>query len=330
MSAGRKARSKQRPWVLRARHWAEYLFVRLLCCFVGMLSARQTKWLAELIAGVLDRLPGRLTHANIAFDNLRTAFPHATDQWIHQTIHEMWVHLVRMVAEMIQFERKLTLDNCRDVVVFRNRRASVKAVCTGRNVLVLGGHFGSWEASMMTFGVFGYPMGVVARDLDNPFLHRWFEETRQKTGHRLYAKKGGYDGMTDLLQQGGSLALLCDQDAGPRGIFTEFFGKPASTFKSLALLAIEYDAVIVCGYGRRLQDDFENARWTRFEIGCDDVIDPRDADPADPVGDLTRRYTEALERAVRRAPEQYFWVHRRWKTAVGAKRKRRRAKLAAA
>ena len=129
--------------------------------------------------------------------------------------------------------------------------------------------------------------------------------------------------MLDLLKAGGSLALLCDQDAGVRGVFCDFFGRPASTFKSLALLALEHDALIVCGYGRRLPDDFSESRWTRFEIGCEDVIDPRELTSSDPVGEITRRYTAALEKSVRRAPEQYFWVHRRWKTAVGAKRKRR-------
>lgn len=320
---------RRAAWTRQLRYKLEYFVFRLLCCAVGALSPRQTKALAEGLATFIMRLPDKVSRADIARGNLRTAFPYAEPDWIEQTRRGMWVHLFRLVAEMIQFERKLTLENCRDVVVFRNRVASVKAMCSGRTVLVLGGHFGNWEASMMTFGIFRYPMGVIARDLDNPLLHRWFEQTRQKTGHRLYAKNGGFDGMTELLQQGGSLALLCDQDAGPRGVFVDFFGKPASTFKSLSLLALEYDAIIVCGYGIRLEDDFQNSRWTRFEIGCEDVIDSRDADPADPIGDLTRRYTAALESSVRRAPEQYFWVHRRWKTAPGTKRKRRKERAAA-
>ena len=307
------------------QHRCEYLAFRSMCCVVGMLSPRQTRSLAEALTALIWRLPEKVSRAHVARENLRTAFPYAEPEWIEQTRRAMWVHLFRMVAEMIQFERKLTLENCREVVVFRNRRESVKAMCTGRNVLVLGGHFGNWEASMMTFGIFGFPMGVVARDLDNPLLHRWFANARERTGHRLYAKQGGYDGMTDLLKQGGSLALLCDQDAGRRGVFVDFFGKPASTFKSLALLAIEYDALIVCGYGRRLDDDFQLSRWTRFEIGCEAVIDSRDADPSDPVGDLTRRYTAALEQSVRRAPEQYFWVHRRWKSEPKARKQRARA-----
>lgn len=304
-----------RPRSLRLRHLAEYFIFRLLCCVVGMLSPRMTRSMARGLTGFLMALPPKLTRAAVARENLRIAFPHATDAWIESTRQAMWVHLFRLVAEIIQFERRITLENSREVITFRNRNECVKAMCSGRTVLFLGGHYGNWEASMMAFGLFGFPMGMVARDLDNPHLHRWFARTRQQaSGHRVYAKKGDFDGINEQLRLGGWLALLCDQDAGKRGIFADFFGKPASTFKSLALLALEYDALIVVGYGVRLADDFRNSRWTQFEIGCEAVIDSRDAANNDPVGDLTRRYTTALESAVRRAPEQYFWVHRRWKS----------------
>lgn len=237
---------------LRVRHRVEYSVFRLLCCVVGILSARQTKAMATALAAFIMRLPAKVSRADVARANLQTAFPNASREWIEATRRDMWTHLFRLVAEMIQFERKMTLQNCRQVITFRNRKRCVEAMCSGRNVLFLSGHFGNWEASMLSFGLFGFPMGMVARDLDNPLLHDWFARTRQDCGHRVYAKKGDFDGINELLQQGGWLALLCDQDAGKRGVFTDFFGKPASTFKSLALLALEYDALIVCGYGRRL------------------------------------------------------------------------------
>lgn len=120
--------------------------------------------------------------------------------------------------------------------------------------------------------------------------------------------------MVEFLQRRGNLALLCDQDAGKRGLFVPFFGQPASTFKSIALLALQYEAVIVVGYAVRLPDDFKNNRWVRFEQGCEAVIDARDFQGPDAIRELTAAYTEALENAIRRAPEQYFWVHRRWKS----------------
>jgi KDO2-lipid IV(A) lauroyltransferase len=208
----------------------------------------------------------------------------------------------------------MTLANCREIVVFRNRQIVVQAFCTGRPVLVLGGHFGNWEVSTATFGLFGMPMGIVGRSLDNPLLDAWFAKSRQATGHRLIDKRGAAAEMVALMEAGGNLGLLCDQDAGRKGLFVDFFSRPASTFKSIALMALEYKAIIVVGYGLRLPDDFVNSRWARFEIGCEEVIDPLTLEADDEIREITQRFTSALERAVRRAPEQYFWVHRRWKS----------------
>src|SRR4029079_4121584 len=102
-------------------------------------------------------------------------------------------------------------------------------------------------------------------------------------------------------------------------------GKDASTFKSIALLALQHRAYICVGYARRLPDDWQNSRWVRYELGSEEIIDPLEIDSADPVRTLTERYTLALERAIRRSPEQYFWVHRRWKSVPKRRGKRKAA-----
>ena len=308
------------------RHLAEYGLFRLFTCVLAVLSVRQTVLLARSVAWLLTRRPlRRLTRYDVAAENIRHAFGDGTtDGQVDALIRGMWVHLVRLVSEIIQLPRKMTLTNCREVIVFRNRQPVLEALCSGRRVFILGGHFGNWEVSTATFGLFGFPMGIVARKLDNPYLHRWFFESRQQTGHRLYDKRGGWDGMVELLQAGGNLGLLCDQDAGRRGVFVDFFGRPASTFKSIALMALEYDALLVVGYGIRLPDDFAEARWVRYEIGCEAIIDPREFEfNRETVKAITQQYTAALERAIRRAPDQYFWVHRRWKTPPGESRRAR-------
>ena len=292
-----------------------------------MLTVTQTARFARNVAALICLLPKKWTRHDVATENLQRAFPGGIPDGrsSDQLIHEMWVHLIRLVAEVVQSPRKLTLTNCRDVIVFRNRKRVVAALCTGRPVFILGGHFGNWEVTTATFGLFGMPLGVVARELDNPYLHRWFEQSRQSLGHRMLLKKGGWDEMVDLLKAGGNLGLLADQDAGRKGVFVDFFGHPASTHKSIALMALEYQAIIVVGYGIRLADDLANARWARFEIGCEEVIDSRDYTGPNAMAEITRRYSSALESAIRRAPEQYFWVHRRWKTPVSQSRELRRA-----
>lgn len=324
---------KPGSFVADLRHRAEYVAFRLFACVLSVLTVPQTVRFAELIASILTFRPlRRAARYHVAADNLRASFgDQFTDEQIHNTIRSMWVHLIRVAVEVVQLPRKMTLTNCREVIVFRNRAPVLKALCSGRPVFILGGHFGNWEVSTATFGMFGFPLGIVARKLDNPYLHRWFFEARQQTGHQLYDKRGGSNEMIELLEAGGNLGLLCDQDAGYKGLFVDFFGRPASTFKSIALMAVQYRALLVVGYGIRLPDD-PDARWVRYEIGCEEVIDTLDFNHSrEGLRSITQRYTAALERAIRRAPEQYFWVHRRWKTRPGdthESRKQRRREAA--
>lgn len=132
--------------------------------------------------------------------------------------------------------------------------------------------------------------------------------------------------MVTQLEKSGSLALLGDQDAGGSGLFVDFFGRPASTFKSIGLLAMEYEALICVGYARRLASRTSTG-WPHFELGCEEVIDPRECQSGDALREITQRYTSALERVIRRAPEQYFWVHRRWKSVPKTRAKREQTKL---
>lgn len=308
------------------RHLAEYLAFKIIVCIVQALSPRMCARVAAGLARLVHYgLPRRWTRYAVARENIRSAFGERySEAEIERLVYRMWVSLFRMVTEIILLPRKLRLDNVVEVVVFRNKPAVVRALCSGRPVILLSGHFGNWEMAVSIFGLFGFRMGMVARELDNPYLNRWFLRFRKFTGHRPISKRGGGGEMLDLLQRRGSIALLGDQDAGSSGVFVDYFGKPASTFKSIALLAMEYQALICVGYARRLESETTSSGWPRFELGCEDVIDARDYASADALREITQQYTSALERVVRRAPEQYFWVHRRWKS-VPRTRTRRKA-----
>jgi len=308
----------------RGRHVAEYVAFRIVVCVVDMLPVAASIRMAETLAFVIHRLlPKKLTRYYVARDNIRQAFgTKYSDAQVDDIIRRMWVHLFRLVAEIVQVRRKLRLSNCADVVEFKGRDENVRLLCSGRPVIIVSGHYGNWEVAIGTFGMFGFPMGVVARDLDNPYLHRWFVKFRQQTGHRLISKKGGGADMLATLERRGHLALMGDQDAGSTGLFVDFFGKPASTFKSIALVALEYRAYLTVGYATRLPDDFENHRWVRYEIGNADIIDPEEYQGPDAVREITQRFTKALEKAIALAPEQYFWVHRRWKSVPRNRAKR--------
>lgn len=308
---------RKNTWHRRARYRLEYAVFQSVLFGLRCLPVRSCVRLADSVAWFLHVcLPKKLTRYHVAAENIRNAFGQETsDQRVDEIIHGMWKHLTRMVCEIIQLDRRFRLENCSEVLQFYGREECVQAVLQDRPVLFLGGHFGNWEISVNTFGYFGFPMGVVARDLDNPWLHDWFLRFRQSTGNRMISKQGASSEVVASMEAGEKAALLGDQDAGRRGVFVDFFGKPASTFKSIALLALQHDALIVVGGAFRLPDDQQmGSRWRQFELRTQQVIDARDFDDADGVRNITQEFTTALEQMIRCAPDQYFWVHRRWKS----------------
>ncbi len=315
-------------YVLKLRQLLEYTIFQTLLFVVKCLPVRASVVLAEWLAWMMVRVvPQKLSRCDVAKDNLKLAFGESmADDQANRIIYGMWLHLFRMVCEMIQLPRRFRLANCADVLNFERRNDCVRALCSGRPVLFLGGHFGNWEVSVSTFGHFGFPMGVVARQLDNPYLHKWFKEFRESTGNTLILKNGAGAELSDIMEHRGMASMLCDQDAGRSGIFVDFFGRPASTFKSIALLAFQYNALIVVGGAFRLPEASQgDCRWIRFSVSTQDVIDPVDFQGANGINELTQRFTSSLEALIRKAPEQYFWVHRRWKTPPDARKKRRDA-----
>ena len=311
-------------WKLRLRHSCEYAVFRALLFVVQCLPAQVAFAMADLLAWLICRLPPRWNRYGTAAANLRTAFGEdLPEAEIRRLFCGMWRHLFRMVCEMVQMPKRFSLAACTEVLTFEGREQCVRAILADRPVLFLGGHFGNWEISVATFGHFGFPSAVVARDLDNPWLQNWFRRFRESTGNQLVSKAGAGAEVSEILRQGGMASLLCDQDAGRSGVFVDFFGRPASTFKSIALLALQYDALVVVGGAWRLPTEQQRgAQWVRFCLTTEAVLDPRNYPDTNAVEQLTQDFTTALERLIRKAPEQYFWVHRRWKTAPGARRRK--------
>ncbi|MCH2212446.1 MAG: lysophospholipid acyltransferase family protein [Fuerstiella sp.] len=312
----------------QVRHRLEYVFFCVVVFLIQSLPLRTAERVSDVFALLIHRLPAKINRRQVAADNIRQAMGDLSEQQIDKMILGMWQHLFRMVIEITQIRRRLRQETSMLILNFFQREKCVAAVLSGRKVIFLGGHFGNWEISVTTFGHFGFPMGVIARDLDNPWLHQWFQDYRESSENWIISKKGGGTDLTRSLETCGMASLLCDQDAGGRGLFVDFFGRPASTFKSIALLAIEYDAMIVVGGGLRLpRTGSTRTNWVPFELATQAVIDSRDFDSPNALQELTQAYTTALEQLIRRAPEQYFWIHRRWKSEP--RRKKRTSKKAA-
>ncbi len=283
-----------------------YVAVRILICVVqampletGCKLARASAWLMS------DVLRMR---AKVVDENLTHAFADLSPHQRAATARRMWEHLFLLVLEVAHVPRKIHETNWRRYIKLTDVAPLMRQLIGERPVIVVTGHFGNFELGGYALGILGFPTFTVARNLDNPYLDRYLAGFRAATGQHLIPKNGGYDQIEHVLGSGGTMAFLADQYAGEKGCWVQFFGRPASAYKAIALLALEHDAPVAVCYARRREAPM------RFEMVTQGMADPRDTrEDVGTVRDLTQWYTSQLEEAIRTAPEQYWWVHRRWK-----------------
>jgi KDO2-lipid IV(A) lauroyltransferase len=152
-------------------------------------------------------------------------------------------------------------------------------------------------------------MVVLARPIDNPLINDWLLGIREAQGTRVITKWGATPIIQSALRNSGRVGFIADQNAGEQGLFVPFFGRLASNYKSIGLLAMRYNVPIVVGHAIRDGCQFQ------YDVAMVDMIRPDDwADQPDPLFYITARYNRAMEQSIRAAPEQYLWLHRRWKS----------------
>jgi KDO2-lipid IV(A) lauroyltransferase len=301
----------------RVADYLVYLAVRILVCIIQALPFETACLAARLLAWLVYKIDKR--HRLVAIENLQKAFPgQHTDAEIDTMVRGVYRHFCTLLIEIAHMPRRYHLHNYKRHIVVRALPGLSELLLSGRPVLFVTGHFGNWEMAGYVIGLFGFRAHAIARPLDNPYLDDFLRSFRERTGQRLLAKHGDFDQMEKLLRTGGLIATLADQDAGQRGLFVDFFGRPASTHKAIALMALEHNVpMIVCGTPRL---------DGKYHIWSIDIIYPEDYDKSpDAVRAITQRFTTGLETVIRATPEQYFWVHRRWKHAPPERRKPKRA-----
>jgi KDO2-lipid IV(A) lauroyltransferase len=284
-----------------------YVSVRIIVCIIQTLPYAAACKLAMGMAWLAERLDKR--HRLVAAENLRQAFPGKYDALgPEQDVRATYRHFCNLLIEIIHLPRALHIGTWRRHLDLRDARMLIEALLSGRPLLLVTGHFGNWEMGGYTLGLLGFKTHAIARPLDNRFLDDYLRRFRERTGQGVLAKHGDFDRMQELLAKGGVLATLADQDAGQRGLFVEYFGRPASTHKAIALMALQYNVQMLVLGIRKVGEPM------RYQTICEDLIRPEEYEGRrDAVNAITQRFTSALEHIVRTAPEQYFWLHRRWK-----------------
>jgi KDO2-lipid IV(A) lauroyltransferase len=260
------------------------------------------------------RMLGRLSylldarHRRIAANNLRLAYGDRLSADEARRINRAcWAHYGGITLETLAISRMSTADIGRSVFFegLENIRAPIEQ---GRSALVFTGHFGHFELAGVMSGHLGLPIALVARKLDNPYLERMLVKRRSLSGNRVIHKGGAVRKIVKALREGVIVAIVIDQDARNRGIFVPFFGHPASTTPTMATLALRHDVPVVPCFcvaegGGRYRIVYEP-----------EVPHVKTGDPDEDVRRLTAECTAIIERWVRRYPEQWLWMHRRWKT----------------
>ena len=299
----------------RAIDLAVYVVIRVMIAFVQAMPLEACAKGAELLATLFTRVVR--IRGSVVEENLRTAFPNLSSQERSDITWQMWRHLLLMLAEIAHTPRKVHETNWREHSHIVNQELFVRTLLSGRPLVVISAHFGNFELGGYLMGLFGFPTYTVARTLDNPFLDRWVNDFRGRTGQYMLPKKGSGNDIQRVLQRGGILTLLGDQAAGQKQCWVNFFGKPASTHKAVAIFSLGNEAPTMVSYARRID------RPLHYEVGPAAICDPREADFSfGSVPLLAQWYTDHLERLIRQSPGQYWWLHRRWKGKPGVRRKR--------
>jgi KDO2-lipid IV(A) lauroyltransferase len=295
-----------RPLATRVADLAAYVAVRTVICVVQALPRSVCeRWARGLAAILAHRVRIR---REVVRENLRTAFPDLSPAGQRRIAQGMWEHLLLMVVEIAHANRVIHKTTWRRHLRIHGMERMVRLLWLERPKVILSGHFGNFELAAYLFGLFGFRIFSVARELDNPLLDRFVTAFRESRGQRILPKKGSAPDVALVLEENGAIGLLGDQAAGPKGCWVDFFGRPASVHKAIGVFALSSAApVMVCSATRR-------GRLFDFDLRLEGVADPLDgaAETAD-IQALSQWYTGILEEAIRREPAQYWWVHRRWR-----------------
>jgi KDO2-lipid IV(A) lauroyltransferase len=288
------------------KDWLAYIALRLLVSFLYLFNVETNLRTARFLGRLLWKYYHRGRQR--ALDNLRASFPEKDEQWIQQTGKRSFEHIAMLAVDVFFTSKLVRKDNWRDYSCYKNAEQTKWMMKEEKGLLLVTGHYGNFEIIGYLLGLFGFNIYSIARPLDNKFISRYLYGIREKVGQKIIDKKGVSELVEKLIAQGATLCFIADQDAGKKGIFVDFFGRPASTYKSIGLLAITHNLPIGVGYARRIGNRFF------FEVGANRIIFPREwADKSDPLNWVTQQYTKAIEDFVRQDPTQYWWLHRRWK-----------------
>jgi KDO2-lipid IV(A) lauroyltransferase len=286
---------------------SELLAVRSFLGAVGALpletSMKFGKSLGKFIGARFPKL------GKTARRNLEIAFPEMPEAEREKIIRGTFESLGRHLGFVSHF-RKFQHEDIRNLVELEGRENFDRAVETGKGILFFTGHFGSWEVFNLLPPAFGFGMNILVRRIDNPLVESFVDDFRTRFGSVTLDKTKSARTMFRVLEKGELLGILADLNVQEReGTFVDFFGVPASTTTSIAKLAIKTGAIVLPAFAV-----WEESK-SKYVVHLEPPVEYRkDDNSVENIRDLTQRVTSIVERYVRKFPDQWLWIHKRWNT----------------
>jgi KDO2-lipid IV(A) lauroyltransferase len=295
--------------VTEVRHRLEYGLVLAMRSGVALLPASWCDLLGAAIGWFFYVVDGG--HRRLAARQLQHAFPIRTAAECRAIARATFVHFGRALVNVLRLSTR-TPAQILDRVDVEGADRVRQALSHGKGVIIVTAHFGHWELQGIAHALVLPPIGVLARPLDNPYLHRLLETTRQETGNYVIYRQGAVRKVLRALHDNKGVAILIDQHIhGADAVMVNFFNRPAATTTAVAMLALRTGAPVVPAFALPLSGG-------RCRLVYEPAIEPPSADAEDPVRELTQRCTDVVEMYVRRHPQFWLWMHRRWRDADGA------------
>lgn len=285
----------------------QYSLARVLLSFFGILPRRTAYSAGLLLSRIVFRLASR--QRKVAFYNLKMALPELSEDERVRIVKGVFDNLGRLLVEFSHFP-KLNHANIPDLVEYEGIEHYQEALAQGNGVLFLTAHVGAWELSSFAHSLYGYPMKFLTRPIDNTRIESLISDYRKRAGNEVISRNDATRGVLRALGNNEAVGILIDQNTTlNEGIFADFFGIPAATTPSLATFALRTDAVVVPGFIH-----WDRARRKHIlEFQSTVKLIRTGNRQADTLAN-TAQFNQIIEAFVRKYPDQWLWIHRRWKT----------------
>lgn len=285
----------------------EYAAASALLKTFGWMPRKAAYAGAEVVSAVGFRLAKRQRNAGLR--NLEMAMPGLERSEHERILRRSFSNLGRLLVEFSHFP-DLNKSNIRDFVDYDGFEHYEAAVRRGKGVIFLTGHFGAWELSSFSHSVYGHPMKFVVREIDNPRVENLIAGYRGLAGNRAIARRSASRDIMRALRNNETIGILVDQNTTrSEGVFVDFFGIPAATTPAVATLALRTGAAVIPGF--LIWNETTRKHRLRFDPA---VSLAETGNLAQDIVENTRRFNQVLENYIRRYPDQWLWIHRRWKT----------------